>query len=392
MRWTNVAPLAGGTFLGMYPMMMTPVLIGGVMDGAQMTSEQAGWIGTISVGAVAAASMLLPGLLHRYPGRGPLYLFAALLVAGYAGFAIAADFTAFAGFALLSGIGSGGLLAGMAMRIAGMPSPDRVYGSIYAAATIAFALLLFAVPIVGGNWGVGAGFLTLALVALAVTPALMLVGDHVVHERQDSTGAGIPWAMVVVVMLVMVMAFPLYGGVYSFCERRAVAVGLSPAGVGSVLGATTLMTVVGSALVAWIGTRPGRTIPTMVTMAIATVGYGLALGGRGVGPFVLGMLAFGLIQMALNSYFFGLASVLDPDGRVAAFLQGFSLIPYAFGAALFGMLGDLPSLAIPAIAINLAAALILLPLLLKLDNRIRGDIPARRPRAAGAKERIVDVV
>lgn len=255
MRWMNVAPLTGGTFLGMYPMMTTPILIGGVMDGAAMTSEQAGWIGTISVGAVAAASMLLPGLLHRFPGRAPLYLFAAFLVAGYAGFATASDFNSFAAFAFLSGIGSGGLLAGMAMRIAGMPSPDRVYGGIYAAATIAFALLLLLVPIIGGAAGVGAAFLTLAAVALVVTPALMFVSDHVVADAPVSTDGGLPWGMVMIVMLVMVITFPLYGGVYSFCERRAVAVGLSPTGVGSVLGATTLMTVIGAALVAWIGTR-----------------------------------------------------------------------------------------------------------------------------------------
>lgn len=372
MRWMNVAPITGGTFLGMYPMMTTPILIGGVMDGAAMTSEQAGWIGTISVGAVAAASMLLPGLLHRFPGRAPLYLFAAILVAGYAGFAIASDFNGFAAFAFLSGIGSGGLLAGMAMRIAGMPSPDRVYGGIYAAATIAFALLLLLVPIIGGAAGVGAAFLTLAAVALVVTPALLFVSDHVVADAPVSTDGGLSWGMVMVVMLVMVITFPLYGGVYSFCERRAVAVGLSPAGVGSVLGATTLMTVIGAALVAWIGTRPGRTIPTLATMAIATIAYGLALGARAVEPFVLGMLAFGLIQMALNSYFFGLASVLDPGGRVAAFLQGFSLIPYALGAALFGTLGNLPEVAIPAMVVNILGALILLPVLLKLDRAAKG--------------------
>ena len=373
MRWSGVAPLTGGTFLGMYPMMTTPILIGGVMDGAAMTSEQAGWIGTISVGAVAAASMLLPGLRHRYPGRLPLYLFAACLIAGYAGFAVATDFNSFALFAFLGGIGSGGLLAGMAMRIAGMPSPDRVYGGIYAAATIAFALLLFVVPIVGGRAGVSAAFFTLAIVALIVSPALAFVSDHVVDDVAGKADARTPWSMVSVVMLVMVVAFPLYGGVYSFCERRAVAVGLSPAGVGSVLGATTLMTVIGAALVAWIGTRPGRTIPTMATMAIATLAYGLALGGGSVELFVLGMLAFGLIQMALNSYFFGLASVLDPGGRVAAFLQGFSLIPYALGAALFGTLGDLPRLAIPAMVINLVGALILLPVLLRLDRAAKAE-------------------
>ncbi len=375
MRWVDIAPLTGGTFLGMYPMMTTPILIGGAMDGAALSSEQAGWIGTISVGAVAAASMLLPGLLHRFRGRAPLCLFAALLVAGYAGFAVAGDFYAFALFALVSGIGSGGLLAGMAMRIAGMTDPDRIYGSIYAAATIAFAMLLFAVPIIGGEHGIGAAFLALAMMALLVSPALLFVGDHVVDEAAGAAGSKTPWGMVAIVMLAMAIAFPLYGGVYSFCERRAVAVGLSPAGVGAVLGATTLMTVIGSTLVAWIGTRPGRTIPTMVTMAIASIAYALALGGGSARMFVIGMLAFGLIQMALNSYFFGLASMLDPGGRVAAFLQGFSLIPYAFGAALFGTLGNLPRLALPALAINLVAALILLPVLTRLDRTARAVRP-----------------
>jgi len=368
MRWAGVVPLAAGTFLGMYPMMTTPILIGGAMDGAAMTSEQAGWIGTVSVGAVAMASMLLPGMLHRFPGRLPLYLFAALLIVGYGGLAISTAFPAFAGFALIGGVGSGGLLAGMAMRIAGKPSPDRIYGTIYASAAIAFALLLFAVPVIDGEYGTGATFLMLAVVALVVAPALVFVSDHVVDDALGPAGTGTPWAMVAIVMLVMVIAFPLYGGVYSFCERRAVAVGLSPTGVGAVLGVTTLMTVIGSAMVAWIGTRPGRTIPTMATMVIATAAYGLALGGGSVELFVIGMLAFGLIQMALNSYFFGLASVLDPGGRIAAFLQGLSLIPYAFGAALFGTLGDLPRLAIPAMAINIAAALILLPTLLRLDR------------------------
>jgi len=369
MNWRAVAPLTGGTFLGMYPMMTTPVVIGGAMDGAAMTSQQAGWIGAILVGGVAAASMLLPPLLHRFPGRPPLYLFAALLIAGYFGFSIASDFATFASFAFLGGLGSGGLLAGMAMRIAGMASPERIYGSIYAGATIAFALLLFAVPIIGSSYGVSTAFLMLAIVALTVTPALLFVDDHVVEDAGGAAGAGTPWGMVVIVMLVMTIAFPLYGGVYSFCERRAVAVGLSPAGVGSVLCATTLMTVVGSILVAWIGTRPGRTLPTLATMVIATIAYGLALGGDSVPSFVVGMLAFGLIQMALNSYFFGLASVLDPGGRIAAFLQGFSLIPYAFGAALFGTIGNLPRLALPAVAINIIAALILLPMLRKLDRK-----------------------
>ncbi|KQX25167.1 MULTISPECIES: MFS transporter [unclassified Sphingomonas] len=376
MKWAFVGPLIGGTFLAMYPMMTTPILIGGSVDSAHLSAEQAGWIGTLSIGAVAAASMLLPSLLRRFPGRLPLFLFAAMLVAGYLGFATSVSFAAFGLFALLGGTGSGGLLAGMAMRIAKAPSPDQVYGVIYAVATGIYAVLLSLLPIVGGRYGASAMFVVLALVALATMPALALLGDDVAEAEHHAAGAPKPWAMIAVVVLVMTVAFPLYGGVYAFSERRAVAIGLEPAAIGAVLGATTLMTVIGALLVAWVGTRPGRTVPTLVTMAVATLAYGLVLGAAGTAPFIAGMLAFGLMQMALNSYFFGLASVLDREGRAAAALQGYSLVPYALGAALFGTLGNdgnLARLALPSVAINIVAALILVPMLIRLDRAARRE-------------------
>lgn len=372
MKWAFVGPLIGGTFLGMYPMMTTPILIGGAVDSAGLSAEQAGWIGTLSIGAVAIVSMLVPPLLRRFHGRLPLFLFAALLVAGYGGFGVARDVAAFSLFALLGGVGSGGLLAGMAMRIAKAPSPDQVYGVIYAVATGIYAALLFVLPIVGGLHGAPAEFGLLALVALATMPTLAWLGDDVATGEERHAVAGRrSWGMIAIVVLVMTVAFPLYGGVYAFSERRAVAIGLDPAAVGAILGATTVMTVIGALLVAWVGTRPGRMLPTLATMAVATLSYGLVLGAGSVIFFIAGMLAFGLMQMALNSYFFGLASVLDREGRVAAALQGYSLVPYALGAALFGTLGNdgnLARLALPSVAINIVAALILVPMLIRLDR------------------------
>ncbi len=49
-------------------------------------------------------------------------------------------------------------------------------------------------------------------------------------------------------------------------------------------------------------------------------------------------------------------------------------MPYALGAALFGTLGNdgnLARLAIPSIAINIVAALILVPLLIRLDRSVK---------------------
>lgn len=370
-----IVPLIGGTFLAMYPMMTTPILVGGLVDGAHLSGEQAGWIGTASIGAVAVASMALPALLHRHPGKALPLLFAAMLVLGYAGFGLVTGFAALLLVALGSGAGAGGLLAAMAMRIAKAEHPDRIYGIIYATASIVFAILLFTLPRIGATWGVPAAFLTLALVALLVTPLLCGLRADIAPEHAHHGGKqSLPWAMIGTVVLVMTIAFPLYGGVYAFCERRAVDIGLTPSAIGFALAAATVMTVIGALLVAWIGTRPGRALPTMTTMGVATLAYGLVLGGRTEAAFLGGMLAFGLMQMALNSYYFGLASALDREGRVAAMLQGYSLIPYALGAGLFGSLagdGDLSRLAWPAVAINIAAALLLLPMLLRLDARAK---------------------
>ncbi len=373
MRAGDIAPLIGGTFLAMYPMMATPILVGGLVDWAGLSGEQAGWIGTISIGAVALASMLLPRLLHRHPGRALPFLFATMLALGYAGYSFAAGFPAFVALALVTGIGSGGLLAAMAMRIAKTAQPDRVYGIIYATASIVFAALLFALPPLGEAWGIPAEFRLLALVAVAVMPLLARLKADVAPVGVEGGGATRrPWAMIWTVVLVMTIAFPLYGGVYAFSERRAVDIGLGAAAIGGALAAATVMTVVGALLVAWVGTRPGRTLPTMATMAVATLSYGLVLGAATPPLFLAGMLAFGLMQMALNSYFFGLASTLDREGHVAAALQGYSLIPYALGAGLFGSLagdGNMRLLAWPAVAISVFAALILLPMLIRLDRQ-----------------------
>jgi hypothetical protein len=274
--------------------------------------------------------------------------------------------------AAVIGTGSGGLLALMAMRIAQTEHPDRIYGLIYAVATGVFAVLLLALPLIGEKAGTPFMFLMLAITILLVAPALhWLDGIDATALGQSGPPPRYVGRLVTLVVVVMTIAFPLYGGVYGFSERKAVALGLGAGSIGMILAAATVLTVVGSMLVTVVGTRPGRTLPTMVTMAVATISYGLVLGAQAAPVYIIGMMAFGLMQMALNSYFFGLASALDPQGRVAAALQGYSLIPYALGAGLFGSLapnGDLTRLAVPAVVINIVAALILLPALRWLDR------------------------
>ncbi|WP_157218025.1 MFS transporter [Flavisphingomonas formosensis] len=374
----EIFPLIMGTFIAMLPMEATPFVIGGLVQ-AGLSTEQAGWVGTTSIFAVALVSMFTPPLISRLPFRTTMIAFGLVTILAYAMLGATTSFTLLLLIGTLAGAGSGGLLAGMAMRVARTADPDRSYGYIYASTGVGFALLLLVLPIVGSRFGHAAMFVLIAAVGGLILPLLCrLPVDHVAQEETGATDGGICWPFVAIVVLVMTVAFPIYGGTYGFAERKAVEIGLSARQAGQVLAGATMLTIVGSAIVAFIGTRWGRLMPTVVVMLIATLAYYLVLGARSPAGYAAGMLLFGLMQLALNSYFFGLASALDRAGGVAATLQGFSLIPYALGSGLFGSLtggGSLHMLALPAAGLNLAGLLILLPVLVALDRNMR----RRRP-------------
>jgi hypothetical protein len=294
------------------------------------------------------------------------------MILGYSGFAFASSFFIFIALACLSGCGGGGLLAAMAVRIAGMTDPDKTYGYVYSMASVVFAGLLFLLPQIKAGWGAAAMFIFIATVAAAMIFPLARLPQHVSTNSGEGTQASpTRWSFVIILILVMTISLPVYGGTYGFCERKALEVGLSPAGVGGALGGAMLMSIIGSLSVAIVGTRPGRTLPTMVVMAIAGISYLLVLGAHTPMVFIIGFMMFGFMQLALNSYLFGLASALDRSGHVAAALQGFSLVPYGLGAGLFGTLThghSLAQLAWPSLIVEVLAMAILLPVLVTLDR------------------------
>lgn len=369
----QLVPAIAGTMTAMLPMETAPFLIGGAVHAGNLSVEAAGWVGTASVGAVAAASMAMSPLLGKIRIRTSVIGFGLTVAVSYGLMAFASSLLSFMILAIASGAACGGLLATMAMVVAGTPDPDRSYGVIYAATGVVFAALLFLLPAVGDALSTTAMFFLIAGVALTALPIASRVKIAAAAPDAVSEDSGrVNWLWVGLLILVMSIAFPIYGGIYGFAERKALEVGLSSVQAGMVISAATLLTIVGTLCVAAIGTRFGRLWPTLAVMALATVAYGLTLRATDPAGFITGFLIFGFMQLAMNSYFFGLASALDRAGKVAALLQGYSLVPYALGAGIFGSLagnGPLTPLAMPAVAVNVTAAVLLLPLLVILDRR-----------------------
>ena len=375
----QLVPVIAGTLMAMLPMETTPFLISGAVQAGHLSLEAAGWIGTASIGAVAAASIAIAPLLGRLSLRLAVIALGLVVAVSYLLMSVAASFELFMLLAILAGSACGGLLGCMAMVVAGTPDPDRSYGVIYASTGMVFSALLFTLPQVGDAFSAAMMFVLIAAVAFVALPVAARVKSRgqLPPGETPVEAAPVDWIWVALLVLIMMIAFPLYGGVYGFAERKAVEVGLSSVQAGMVISAATLLTIVGTLCVAAIGTRFGRLLPTLTVMFLATTAYGLTLRATEPTAFVIGFLIFGFMQLALNSYIFGLASALDRGGKVAASLQGFSLIPYALGTGIFGSLtegGPLTPLAMPAVAINFLATLLLLPILVSLDRQRKGAV------------------
>ena len=377
----QLIPVIAGTLVAMLPTYTVPFLISGAVQMGHFGLEAASWIGTASIASVAIASMAVSPLLNRLPLRLSIACFGLTAAVSYLLLATVSSFAGFMLLAIVGGAACGALLGCMAMVVARTPDPDRSYGVIYATTGIVFAVLMFLLPTVDHVFSPALMFVLIAAVALGALPvAVRVKADANSHAGPEGVGvAPVNWVWVLLLVLVMTISQPLYGGVFGFSERKAVEVGLNSVQVGAALSTSTLLCIIGSLCVAAIGTRFGRLLPTVVVMTLATVAYGLTLRATDPTAFIIGFLIFGFMQLALNSYMFGLASALDRDGKVAALLQGYSLIPYALGTGIFGSLtkgGPLTSLALPAVAINVVATILLLPILIALDRQNKRAQPA----------------
>jgi hypothetical protein len=217
-----------------------------------------------------------------------------------------------------------------------------------------------------------AGFgVTLGAVGIALVVPLRLL------PRGLSTAAGpangvtrVNWLATSVLFLATTVAWLLYGGTYAFAESKAVEVGMSSSVLGATLSFSTLLAIPGSILASLLGTRYTRTIPLVAVMLVAGAAYYLILGATRPAGLLAGLVTYGCMQMFLTTYIYGSGAALDPNGRVAAALTGYSLIPYALGSGVFGSLshGDrLTVLAGPVVLVQLVAILIIVPVALWLD-------------------------
>ena len=355
-----------------------PLLVGAVIDGIGLDARQAGLLGSVEIGAMALASLLLAPRVGSISRRGVALVSAAVLAGAHLLSALPESLAWLVILRLVAGLGEGCIFATANAVIASSVDPDRLYARVTVVGALAAAGLFVGLPYAIELWSQRGAFASLGVVALLCVPLLLLLprsapaGTH----SEILGGSALRGPALAILLSVLVLSVG-EGAIWTFVERIGGHVGLGIDAIGLVLAATTVAGVSGAALAAWAGTRFGRTLP--LTLGMSAVGVASLVLGYTTGPvgYVTAELLYNTAYLFVAPFLLGTAAAIDTQGRVAAATGGIVLLGAGLGPGIGGVLvawGSFPPLAWFVVACCATAILVILPLTIALDRAHRSPV------------------
>ena len=149
-------------------------------------------------------------------------------------------------------------------------------------------------------------------------------------------------------------------GVWSLDQRFASRVGMSEQELGLVLGLAGILSLAGAGLVAWLGTRLGRTGPLAVAVISLGVSHYVTVTAASSQVLIASLCVESFVIFMLLPLVYGTAVALDSVGRVATAFGGAMLVGRALGPGLAGGLLERFSYEVLAVAVLSLAAVALM--------------------------------
>lgn len=302
------------------PTIALPVWWGAFAAARGYTLVDYGVLVTAGMVGPSLASLVIAAAIERLDRR--LVIAGAMLVcaATFAGYALVTDPFA---IAVLWGITMAAQSAGayfFAQSYFGaLPDMDRQLGIHITVSMLLQAALLAAIPPLSAGIGLGGVQVALGLGALAAAAvALTLPGGPAASAATEDQAPRVRWfAPPVLLAIATFTAFYSYiTEFYNYSERFGNALGLSATAVGAVLGATTLVGVLGSLLATVLGNRAGRVLPlTLGALLGLTAALLVTVESLGAHGYWIAMSLFSIVWSLMQPYATALLLAVDPTGR-----------------------------------------------------------------------------
>jgi len=360
-----------------------PVVLGAIVDGLGIDEARAGRIASLELGSMALAALVLAPRVSGLSLRALALLAAGIAAAAHTISMLVDGFAALATLRAIAGLAEGALVASGNALIATSVDPDRLAARMQLVAGSAGALLLVILPNVVAVTGHRGAFGVMALIVLACTPLLLWMprasAARIATVQLPARGRALP---VLAAGLILTAG---EGAMWAFLERIGVHVGVTPVSIGALLGAITMLGLLGAAAAAWLGTRLGRRLPIAAGICAQAASCWSIATADAPTAYVLGGIGYGLSFFFVQPYLLGTAAVVDPSGRVAAGYAGVVLVGGAIGPAVGGALVaafSYEALGWQLLVASAAALAAIWPLATRLDrDRAAGALELRHPAA-----------
>jgi DHA1 family inner membrane transport protein len=332
----TAAVVSIGIIAGVIPTLQ-PILLGGLLEAGQLTSEQIG-----RAGMVEGLGMLLGSFLATVflPPRSlrPLSMLALMVMFAANGLTVSASGNGILLLRGLNGLASGVILwvlVGMLTRATSGPRLFAIYVTAQAvmAALLSWGLSLFLLPqfgIAGGYWLIGTLALTLLLPAALALPRayLPLAGVRIMLP----TALGLAGLIVILCFLAGIMAMWVY------FVPLAVGLGHGSKSAGLIVSSAIAVQIIGGLCAIWAAGRwSGATVTIMSALGAALAIAAILFLGAHFAVLVLATCLISFFWMFAPPSHLPFLLRLDPGGQSAAFISVAQLTGLSVGPLIASM-------------------------------------------------------
>jgi len=351
-------------------MSLIPLLVGAGSDSLGLSQKQAGFLASADLAGIAVAAVLCTIWIRKLPWR-PLALVGILIIVTSNLISIwISSFYLLCLMRFITEFGQGIIFSLAMVSIADTAKPDRYFAfgiGLTVLISVAFFMIL---PELIQSSGLSPIFITNAIVALAVLPAIRWFPEKALEKVQTSSGQSMSVIPLFVAMIAFMFFMATEGGLWAYMERIGNAAGFTPNFVGNALAATQVTSVIGALLASALSTRFGRVLPIVAGTLLFIFAMYLLLSVNAVN-YVIAVCLTQFCYIFIVPYLLLICVELDPTGRLYILSIAFKLGGMSMGPSIvaqFLMPGNYVAVSTIGSVFLVLTMLIITPLALRLDK------------------------
>jgi predicted MFS family arabinose efflux permease len=322
-RVSPLLAMIGLSMLGNSSLVVQPMIVGGLVESLGFSEQQAGFVASVELSGIALGLLFLIGFVQRIPSR--FLAGAAVLVVILANLVSCNvhQFSMMLPVRFVAGLGAAMALAVFLTMAASGGIPEKTFAVVNAISIAYSGVLTPFAPAMLATWKLPGLFLTLAAVAMLLSPVLAGVGRSGARRENSSRGetggrgfVKVLPSRVAMLLIMMLLVYSGHGAIWAYQQRIGVGLGLSAAEVGKWIGLSMLIGGVGGSLLArMLGLIMGRVWPQILSLGMSAVAVLFLVLGTTPFSFAMGGGLVALSWFYGLPYQMGLLAAFDPRGR-----------------------------------------------------------------------------